>query len=107
MFTGIIESIGKIARWKNNGGDVRLHIATGKLDLSDVALGDSIAVNGVCLTAVVLPGDGLWLMCRMKPCRYKKPWSVKYRHDPVNLEKALTMSTRFRCKPSCFDPAIG
>ncbi len=33
---------------------------TGKLDLADVKLGDSIAVNGVCLTAVELPGDGFW-----------------------------------------------
>ena len=42
------------------GGDLRVYIATGKLDLGDVKLGDSIAVNGVCLTAVELPGDGFW-----------------------------------------------
>ena len=39
---------------------MRLRIATGKLDLSDVQLGDSIAVSGVCLTAIELPGDGFW-----------------------------------------------
>lgn len=58
MFTGIIESIGSIRALTPKGGDVRVHVATGKLDLSDVKLGDSIAVNGVCLTAVELPGDG-------------------------------------------------
>ena len=58
MFTGIIEAVGTIRSVEPRGGDVRLHVATGKLDLSDVKLGDSIATNGVCLTAVVLPGDG-------------------------------------------------
>ena len=58
MFTGIIESIGSIRALTPKGGDVRVHVETGKLDLSDVKLGDSIAVNGVCLTAVELPGNG-------------------------------------------------
>ena len=52
MFTGIIESIGSIRALTPKGGDVRVSIDTGKLDLSDVKLGDSIAINGVCLTAV-------------------------------------------------------
>lgn len=55
MFTGIIESIGSIRALTPKGGDVRVYVETGKLDLSDVKLGDSIAVNGVCLTAVELP----------------------------------------------------
>ncbi|MCB1774020.1 MAG: riboflavin synthase, partial [Gammaproteobacteria bacterium] len=49
MFTGIIQAIGEVRALQPSGGDVRLRIATGKLDLGDVALGDSIAVNGVCL----------------------------------------------------------
>jgi riboflavin synthase len=60
MFTGIIESIGTIRSMTPKGGDVRVYVETGKLDLGDVKLGDSIAVNGVCLTAVELPGDGFW-----------------------------------------------
>ena len=60
MFTGIIESIGTIRSLTPKGGDVRVYVETGKLDLADVKLGDSIAVNGVCLTAVELPGDGFW-----------------------------------------------
>jgi riboflavin synthase len=58
MFTGIIQAVGSITHLEARGGDVRLRIRTGKLDLADVRLGDSIAVNGVCLTAVDLPGDG-------------------------------------------------
>ena len=57
MFTGIIQSVGEIRRLEPRGGDVRLVIGTGKLPMADVVLGDSIAVNGVCLTAVVL-ADG-------------------------------------------------
>ena len=60
MFTGIIQSIGTIAAVEPKGEDVRIRVQTGKLDLADVQLGDSIAVNGVCLTAVELPGDGFW-----------------------------------------------
>ena len=58
MFTGIIQSVGRITRLEPRGGDVRLAIGTGKLPLAGVVLGDSIAVNGVCLTAVELTGDG-------------------------------------------------
>ena len=93
MFTGIIESIGKIAKLEKRGGDVRLHIATGKLDLSDVALGDSIAVNGVCLTAVVLPGDGFVADVSNETLSLTSLGQLST-GSPVNLEKALTMSTR-------------
>ena len=93
MFTGIIESIGKIAKMEKRGGDVRLHIATGRLDLSDVALGDSIAVNGVCLTAVVLPGDGFVADVSNETLSLTSLGQLNT-GSPVNLEKALTMSTR-------------
>ena len=93
MFTGIIESIGKIAKMEKRGGDVRLHIATGKLDLSDVALGDSIAVNGVCLTAVVLTGDGFVADVSNETLSLTSLGQLST-GSPVNLEKALTMSTR-------------
>ena len=93
MFTGIIQAIGAIAAIEAKGGDVRLFVRTGPLDLSDVALGDSIATNGVCLTAVALSGDGfgadvsretldLTTLHRLRP------------GSPVNLEKALTLTTR-------------
>ena len=52
MFTGIIETIGEIKRVEKKQGDVRLTVAAVGLNLSETHLGDSIAVNGVCLTAI-------------------------------------------------------
>ncbi len=52
MFTGIIEAVGQVASAQDVGGDLRLTLAVGSLDMSDVQLGDSIATNGVCLTVV-------------------------------------------------------
>jgi riboflavin synthase len=53
MFTGIIQAVGRISHLaEGKGGDARITFAAGGLDLSDVALGDSIAANGVCLTVV-------------------------------------------------------
>ncbi|HKO88058.1 MAG TPA: riboflavin synthase, partial [Burkholderiales bacterium] len=52
MFSGIVAAMGRIVQIENRDQGLRLRIETGGLDLSDVAVGDSIAVNGVCLTAV-------------------------------------------------------
>ncbi|HEY0660796.1 MAG TPA: riboflavin synthase [Lysobacter sp.] len=52
MFTGIIEGVGALAASEMRGGDARLRIAVGSLPFNDVKLGESIAVNGVCLTVV-------------------------------------------------------
>ena len=54
MFTGIVAAVGRIQRVEPRAGGLRLTIDAGALDLSDVAVGDSIAVNGCCLTAVSL-----------------------------------------------------
>ena len=60
MFTGIIQAVGRIAQIEAGKEDIRLRIETGKLPLSEVKLGDSIATSGVCLTVTELPGDGFW-----------------------------------------------
>ena len=52
MFTGIVLAKGFISGVEKRGGDVRLRIEAGDLDMSDVALGDSVCVSGVCLTAI-------------------------------------------------------
>lgn len=52
MFTGIIEGVGRLAARQPQGGDIRFTFATGSLPFADVQLGESIAVNGVCLTVV-------------------------------------------------------
>jgi len=93
MFTGIIEAIGEIAELQPRGGDLRLRVKTGKLDLSDVQLGDSIATNGVCLTVVDLPGDGYWADVSAETLAVATVGEWKL-GDRVNLEKALTPQTR-------------
>ncbi len=52
MFTGLIEGVGRLAAREPRGGDARLRIAVGTLPFDGVALGESIAVNGCCLTVV-------------------------------------------------------
>lgn len=58
MFTGIIQTTGVIRQRQTTGGDCHLFIAADGLPWLDYAVGDSIAVNGVCLTAVSLQADG-------------------------------------------------
>ena len=93
MFTGIIEAIGSIRAMTPKGGDVRVYVATGKLDLGDVKLGDSIAVNGICLTAVELPGDGFWADVSRETLARTAFIDLKA-GSRVNLEKALTPTSR-------------
>ena len=58
MFTGLIEGVGRLASREARGGDARLRIDAGTLPFNDVQLGESIAVNGVCLTVVAFDADG-------------------------------------------------
>ena len=93
MFTGIITAVGALVARQAQNGDLRLRIATGKLDLTDVRLGDSIAVSGVCLTAVQLPGDGFWADVSRETLEHTTLGAAKS-GARVNLEKALTPTTR-------------
>lgn len=93
MFTGIIQAIGSIAALQPAGGDMRLRIHTGQLSLADVALGDSIATNGVCLTVTGLPGDGYWADVSRETLDYTTLGQLKP-GSRVNLEKALTPASR-------------
>lgn len=93
MFTGIIQAIGTIAALEPKGEDVRVRVQTGKLDLADVELGDSIAVNGVCLTAVDLPGDGFWADVSGETLS-RTTFAGLQKGSQANLEKALTPTTR-------------
>lgn len=93
MFTGIIQAIGQIAAIEPKGEDARVRVLTNKLDLADVQLGDSIAVNGVCLTAVELPGDGFWADVSGETLA-RTTFKMIKTGLAVNLEKALTPTTR-------------
>lgn len=57
MFTGLIQGVGALRARDERGGDARLHVACGTLPFDNVALGESIAVNGVCLTVVEFGAD--------------------------------------------------
>jgi riboflavin synthase len=93
MFTGIIQAVGSIASLQQRGGDLRLGIDTGKLPLEDVALGDSIAVSGVCLTVVELAGSRFFADVSGETLRRTSLGGLCV-GDAVNLEKALTLATR-------------
>lgn len=94
MFTGIIETVGQIARIEQRGGDLRLTIRAAQLDFGDVKLGDSIASNGVCLTVVDYGTD--WYAVDVSRETLTKTtlgdWQVGML---VNLEKAMLPTTRF------------
>lgn len=93
MFTGIVQSVGRIARLEPRGGDMRLHVDTADLDLADVALGDSIAVSGCCLTVVSLAERGFAADVSNESLSLTTLGTLKP-GDPVNLEKALRLADR-------------
>ncbi len=93
MFTGIIETIGKIKNIEKNDTDARFLVQTSGLDLTDVAVGDSICVNGVCLTVTSLPGDGFWTDVSGETLMRTTLSDLEI-NSPVNLEKSLLPTTR-------------
>jgi riboflavin synthase len=93
MFTGIIQATGKIRSIQQKSGDARLVIGSGKLSLTDVQLGDSISVNGVCLTAVELSDDSFSADVSLETLQCSTLSSIKT-GAVVNLELALTPITR-------------
>lgn len=93
MFTGIIQAVGKIDRLEPRGGDTRVRVGVQSLDMSDVQLGDSIAVNGVCLTAVAFDARHFEADVSVETLRVTTLGQLRA-GSPVNLEKALTPTTR-------------
>ena len=93
MFTGLIQAVGTIIRIEPRGGDVRLHIATGALDVSDIAAGDSIAVSGVCLTALEPSAHGFVADVSNETLGLTTLGDAQA-GETVNLEKALRLADR-------------
>lgn len=91
MFTGIIQAIGRIHDYEARGADARMVILGGGLDFSDVAVGDSIAVNGVCLTAVAVTQTGFTVDVSAETLRVTEGFAPG---AEVNLEKALRLADR-------------
>ena len=91
MFTGIIQAVGQIERITPAGDDVRLDIAAGDFDMSDVALGDSIAVSGVCLTVTAFDQKSFQVHVSQETLSCTAGLDTA---RPVNLEKALRLADR-------------
>lgn len=92
MFTGIVEELGTVAAVEDQGDALRLSIAASTV-LGDAARGDSIAVNGCCLTVAAL-GEGTWTADVMQETLDKTSLRGVAPGDVVNLERAVTPQTR-------------
>jgi riboflavin synthase len=93
MFTGIVEATGRVARIEPRGGDARLLIDAGTLGLDDVAVGDSIAVSGVCLTAIAFDGNAFAADVSLETLS-RTSLGTLASGARVNLEKAMRLSDR-------------
>ena len=91
MFTGIVQAVGKIQTLEAKGQDARAVLATGSLDMSDVQIGDSIAVNGVCLTVVEKNAASFVADISAETLRCTTGLTAQAQ---VNLEKALRLADR-------------
>ena len=92
MFTGIVHAVGRLVASEDRGRDRRMRIACADLDLSGTRPGDSIAVNGVCLTAVSLSGDGFAADVSGETLACTTLGSLAS-GAAINIEQALTPAT--------------
>ena len=93
MFTGIIQSVGHVKSVQNNDGDLQFEIATNFSDMSDVSLGDSIAINGVCLTVTQIINDVIKADVSVETIT-KTNVSFWHKGSHLNLEKSLTLKDK-------------
>jgi riboflavin synthase len=91
MFTGIIQAVGHIGSLTPASGDAELRIEAAQLDLADVAIGDSIAVNGICLTATAITPTHFTVHVSQATLAVTTGF---VQDQAVNLEKALRLSDR-------------
>src|SRR5437763_2243574 len=91
MFSGIVAALGSIERIEPRGDGVRVTMTPGNLDRADVAVGDSVAVNGCCLTVAARIGPALQFDVSAETLRCTAPISPGAR---VNLEKSLRLAER-------------
>jgi len=94
MFTGIIEAIGMVKNINVNADGARITLNVGKLDMSDVKLGDSIATNGICLTVVEFDEHSFSADVSTETLT-RTGFSSYKSGQQVNLEKAMLPTTRF------------
>lgn len=93
MFTGIIEAVGHLAGQETRGGDARLRIHVGTLPFADAKLGESIAVNGVCLTVVAFDATHFEADASNETLSLTTLGSLA-QGAPLNLERAMLPTDR-------------
>jgi riboflavin synthase len=91
MFTGIIEAVGRLREVKPAAGGMRMVVDSGSLPLADVKIGDSVAVNGACLTVVTLADKRLEFDVSRETLACT---AELVQGAAVNLEKALRLADR-------------
>jgi riboflavin synthase len=91
MFTGLIQAVGRVASVKAAGQSTLVIVDAGGLDLGDVAVGDSIACNGICLTVTQLTSHGFTVDVSQETLRVTTGLAVG---AAVNLEKSLRLADR-------------
>jgi riboflavin synthase len=91
MFTGIVEATGSVHSSTPTGKGARIEVAAGRLDMSDVRIGDSIAVDGCCLTVIEKTSVGFLVDVSQETIDCTAGFAVG---KAVNLEKALRLSDR-------------
>jgi riboflavin synthase len=92
MFTGIIEAIGRVTAVQRRGDLLSLTIAP-QAALTEMVVGDSICVNGACLTVMALSPGGFQADCSSET-QERTTLGLLTPHDEINLERALKMSDR-------------
>ena len=93
MFTGLIQGVGRLRALEPRGGDVRIHIDTGSLPFTGVAMGESIAVNGVCLTVVAFDAQSFAADASTETLALTTLGALR-EGQPLNLERALQAQDR-------------
>lgn len=93
MFTGLIEGVGHVAVFETRGGDMRLRIAAGTLPFEHVALGESIAVSGVCLTVIEFDASSFAADASNETLALTTLGTMMVGHA-VNLERAMRPTDR-------------
>ena len=93
MFTGIIQAIGNISKIDSNGPDSRIVFKAGKMKLDDVKIGDSISVNGVCLSITEKIKDSFSSDLSSETLSLTTFIEMRA-NSKVNLEKAMNFSSR-------------
>jgi riboflavin synthase len=93
MFTGLIQGVGRLLECESRGGDARMRIAAGTLPFDDILMGESIAVNGVCLTVIEFDAGSFAVDASTETLALTTLGALNAGHA-LNLERALRAADR-------------